>query len=77
MARKDRKETLTIQRWEAETIQNALRELNNYLHFDKATTCNHRNLTASMNTIQNILNGKSNTCVHNRFKIDTEYTKEN
>ncbi len=74
--RKSRDETLTIKRWEAETIQNALRELNNYLHFDKAETCNHRNLTASMNTIQNVLNGKSNTEAYNRFKIDTEYTKE-
>lgn len=77
MARKNRKDELKIRRWEAETIQNALRELNNYLHFDKCESCNHRNLTASMNTIQNILNGKSNSGVHNRNKIDTEYTEEN
>ncbi len=73
--KKDRKEKLIIHRWQAEDIQNALRQLNNYEHFSKATSCADRDLIGAMNTIQNILNNNPNS-VASRFKIDTDYSPE-
>ena len=75
MARKNPEDKLIIHRWEAEDIQDALRALNNYLHFHKCGSCNHRDLTGAYNTINNILNGKPNT-VASRYEINTEYSIE-
>lgn len=75
MSKKEANDELVIHRWEAEDIQDALRELNNYLHFSQCKTCSHRNLTGAMNTINNVLNGKPNTPA-NRLKIDTDYKRE-
>lgn len=63
---------LIIHRWEAEQIKDALRMLNNSMHYSKGTCCLDRDLIGATNKINNVLNGNPNT-VASRFKINTEY----